>query len=590
LLAGAILGVEHSVTGKRWRPRLDDDRAAMALAQQLDLPEALARVLAARKVAPEDVGSFLQPSLKAFLPDPSVLKGMDQAVTRLADAVEAGETIGVFGDYDVDGATSSALLVHYFRALDVATDVHIPDRQKEGYGPNAPAIVALRDRGAGPVVTVDCGISAYDPLRLAAEAGIDVIVLDHHAAEPDLPMACAVVNPNRIDDTSGLGHLAAVGVTFMTIVALNRELRKRGWFAERQEPDLMRWLDIVALGTVCDSVPLVGLNRALATQGLKVMAGRLNTGLTALADIGRITEKPTAYHAGFVLGPRINAGGRIGSPDLGVRLLTTTDPDEAAGLALKLDSLNGERQEIERGVLAAALAAAEVQEGRNCIVVSGEGWHPGVIGIVASRVVERFHRPAFVIAVNDGIGKGSGRSLAGVDLGGAVTAARQAGLLVNGGGHPMAAGLTVEAGKLQELSDFLDERVAKSVSERPSVPELGVDGALSAGAATVELLQTIERMGPFGIGNAEPRFAIMGARVVKADVVGENHVRAILSSADGGRLKAIAFRALSQPIGDALMARGGGDLHLAGHLRIDRWQGNERAQLIIEDVAHAAGP
>jgi single-stranded-DNA-specific exonuclease len=515
---------------------------------------------------------------------------MDQAVTRLADAVEAGETIGVFGDYDVDGATSSALLVHYFRALDVATDVHIPDRQKEGYGPNAPAIVALRDRGAGPVVTVDCGISAYDPLRLAAEAGIDVIVLDHHAAEPDLPMACAVVNPNRIDDTSGLGHLAAVGVTFMTIVALNRELRKRGWFAERQEPDLMRWLDIVALGTVCDSVPLVGLNRALATQGLKVMAGRLNTGLTALADIGRITEKPTAYHAGFVLGPRINAGGRIGSPDLGVRLLTTTDPDEAAGLALKLDSLNGERQEIERGVLAAALAAAEVQEGRNCIVVSGEGWHPGVIGIVASRVVERFHRPAFVIAVNDGIGKGSGRSLAGVDLGGAVTAARQAGLLVNGGGHPMAAGLTVEAGKLQELSDFLDERVAKSVSERPSVPELGVDGALSAGAATVELLQTIERMGPFGIGNAEPRFAIMGARVVKADVVGENHVRAILSSADGGRLKAIAFRALSQPIGDALMARGGGDLHLAGHLRIDRWQGNERAQLIIEDVAHAAGP
>ncbi|MGY8996981.1 MAG: single-stranded-DNA-specific exonuclease RecJ [Alphaproteobacteria bacterium] len=589
-MAGAILGVEHSVTGKRWRPRLEDDRAAMALAQQLDLPEALARVLAARKVAPEDVSNFLQPSLKAFLPDPSVLKGMDQATTRLADAVEAGETIGVFGDYDVDGATSSALLVHYFRALDVATDVHIPDRQKEGYGPNAPAIVALRDRGAGPVVTVDCGISAYDPLRLAAEAGIDVIVLDHHAAEPDLPTACAVVNPNRIDDTSGLGHLAAVGVTFMTIVALNRELRKRGWFAERQEPDLMRWLDVVALGTVCDSVPLVGLNRALATQGLKVMAGRLNIGLTALADIGRITEKPTAYHAGFVLGPRINAGGRIGSPDLGVRLLTTTDPDEAAGLALKLDALNVERQEIERGVLAAALAAAEVQEGRNCIVISGEGWHPGVIGIVASRVVERFHRPAFVIAVNDGIGKGSGRSLAGVDLGGAVTAARQAGLLVNGGGHPMAAGLTVEASKLQELSDFLDERVAKSVSERPSVPELGVDGALSAGAATVDLLQTIERMGPFGIGNAEPRFAIMGARVVRADVVGENHVRAILSSADGGRLKAIAFRALGQPIGDALMARGGGDLHLAGHLRIDRWQGNERAQLIIEDVAHATGP
>jgi single-stranded-DNA-specific exonuclease len=586
-LTGAILGVEHSVTGKRWRARLDDDRAAMALSQQLDLPEALARVLAARKVAADQVADFLNPSLKASLPDPSVMQGMADAVTRLADAVEQGESIGIFGDYDVDGATSSALLVHYFRAIGVTTEVHIPDRQKEGYGPNAPALLALRERGAGPVVTVDCGISAFEPLRLAAEAGIDVLVLDHHAAEAGLPAAHAVVNPNRMDDSSGLGHLAAVGVTFMTMVALNRELRQRGWFAGREEPDLRQWLDLVALGTICDSVPLVGLNRTFAAQGLKVMGARTNTGLTALADVGRVNERPTAYHAGFVLGPRINAGGRIGAPDLGVRLLTTADPHEAAGLALKLDALNAERQEIEREVLAAALAAVEVQENRNCIVVAGEGWHPGVIGIVASRVVERFNRPAFVLAVNDGIGKGSGRSLAGVDLGGAVTAARQAGLLVNGGGHPMAAGLTVEAARIEELSEFLDGRVAQSVADRPAVAELGVDGAVSVGAATLDLVATVERMGPFGIGNAEPRFAVMGARVVKADIVGEKHVRAILSSADGGRLKAIAFRAVGQPIGDALMARGGGDLHLAGHLRVDRWQGNERVQLVIDDVAQA---
>ncbi len=559
----------------------------MTLAQQMNLPEALARVLAARQVNAEQVSDFLAPSLKASLPDPSVLKGMDEAVVCLADAVEGGETIGIFGDYDVDGATSSALLVHYFRTIGVATEVHIPDRQKEGYGPNVPSLVALRDRGVGPVVTVDCGISAFEPLKLAAEAGIDVLVLDHHAAEAGLPTARSVVNPNRMDDTSGLGHLAAVGVTFMTVVALNRELRKRGWFSGREEPDLMQWLDLVALGTICDSVPLVGLNRALAVQGLKVMAGRGNVGLTALADVGRVNERPTAYHAGFVLGPRINAGGRIGASDLGMRLLTTTDANEAAGLALKLDALNGERQEIERDVLTSAFAAAEAQEACNCIVVAGEGWHPGVIGIVASRVVERFDRPAFVLAVNDGVGKGSGRSLAGVDLGGAVTAARQTGLLVNGGGHPMAAGLTVEADRIEELREFLDTRVAQAVSDRPTVPELGVDGSVSAGAATLDLVATVERMGPFGIGNAEPRFAIMGARVVKADIVGEKHVRAILSSADGDRLKAIAFRAVGQPIGDALMSRGGGELHLAGHLRVDRWQGNEHVQLIIDDVAQA---
>jgi single-stranded-DNA-specific exonuclease len=586
-VAGAILGVERSLTGRRWRPRLDDDRAAMALAQRLDLPEALARVLAARGVSAEAADGFLDPRLKSLLPDPAVLTDMPGAVARLAEAIEGGEIVGIFGDYDVDGATSSALLSRYLEAVGARAEVHIPDRQKEGYGPNAPALVALRDRGAGPVVTVDCGISAFEPLHLAAEAGIDVIVLDHHTAEAGLPAAHAIVNPNRLDDSSGLGMLAAVGVTFMTIVALNRELRGRGWFDSRTEPDLTQWLDIVALGTICDSVPLIGLNRALATQGLKRMARRGNTGLAALGDVARINERPTAYHAGFILGPRINAGGRIGAPDLGVRLLTTNDPDEAAGLAMKLDGLNAERQAIERDVLERALAAAEAQAGRNCVVVAGEGWHPGVIGIVASRVVERFHRPAFVVALNDGIGKGSGRSVAGVDLGAAVTAARQSDLLVNGGGHPMAAGLTVEEGKLEELSAFLDQRLADQVASTPAVPELGVDGAVAVGAATDELLHTVERIGPFGVGNAEPRFAVMGARVVHADQVGENHVRCVLSGGEGARLKAIAFRAVGEPIGDALLARGGGDLHLAGHLRMNRWQGNENVQLIIEDAAKA---
>jgi single-stranded-DNA-specific exonuclease len=588
-VSGTALGVERSIGGRRWRNRLQDDRLALALAQRLDLPEIVARVLAARGVGADEAADFLNPTLRALLPDPSSMAGMDAAVSRLADAVAGGETIGIFGDYDVDGATSSALLVRFLGALGVPSLVHIPDRQKEGYGPNAPALLSLRERGAGIVITVDCGISAFEPLRLAHEAGIEVIVFDHHTAEATLPAACAVVNPNRIDDSSGLGQLAAVGVTFMAVVALNRELRRRDFYNGRSEPDLMRWLDLVALGTICDSVPLTGLNRALAQQGFKAMAARGNRGLSALADVARLTDAPGAYHAGFILGPRINAGGRVAEPDLGVRLLTTEDGDVASGLALRLDALNVERQTIEKGVLEAALRQAEAQADSACIVVADGGWHPGVIGIVASRVVERFNRTAFVVALADGIGKGSGRSLAGVDLGAAVTAARQEGLLINGGGHPMAAGITVEEGRLSDVTRFLCDRLERAVSERPVLPELGIDGALAVGAAGVELLGQIERIGPFGVGNAEPRFVIAGARVVRADVVGADHVRCILAGGDGARLKAIAFRAAGEPLGMALMARGGSELHLAGKLRMDRWQGAERAQLIIEDAAPASG-
>ena len=586
-MTAAVLGVERSVTGRRWRPRLENEKLALALAQRLDLPDVIARVLAARGVGVETAEAFLNPTLKALLPDPFAVTDMETAAIRLADAVMAGETVGIFGDYDVDGATSSALLSRFLRHVGGAVEVHIPDRIKEGYGPNAPALVGLMDRGARVVVTVDCGISAHEPLRLAAEVGLDVIVLDHHVAEADLPRAHAVVNPNRLDDTSGLTQLAAVGVTFLTVVAVNRLLRERGWYGARSEPDLMAWLDLVALGTVCDAVPLAGLNRALVTQGLKVMGRRGNPGLNALADIARLTEAPGAYHAGFVLGPRINAGGRVGEPDLGVRLLCTESADEAVGLAMRLDGYNTARRDIEQAVLEAALVEGDRAMAADpaVIVVAAEGWHPGVIGIVASRLAERFHRPAFVVAIGDGIGKGSGRSLPGVDLGAAVTAARQAGLLINGGGHPMAAGITVAAERLAELTVFLQDRVAAIGPERRTVPDIGVDGALAPGAATADLVATVERIGPFGVGNAEPRFAVANARVVRADVVGGDHVRCVLGGGDGARLKAIAFRAVGHPLGQALMTTGGASLHLAGHLRANRWQGREDAQLVIDDAA-----
>lgn len=586
----AFLGVERSLGGRRWVGRLADERAALALAQRLDLPEAVARVLAARGIGAEDAAGWLAPRLRHSLPDPAVLVDMERAAGRLADAVEAGEAIGIFGDYDVDGATSAALLARYLAAVGSRAEIHIPDRKREGYGPNFPALAALRARGAGPVVTVDCGIAAFAPLRRAAEAGIDVIVLDHHPAGAELPPARAIVNPNRADDTSGLGTLAAVGVTFMAVVALNRELRRRGRFAARPEPDPLAWLDLVALGTVCDQVPLTGLNRAFVAQGLKAMARRANTGLAALADVAGLNEAPTAWHAGFLLGPRINAGGRVGTPQLGVRLLTAHDPCEAAGLAARLDTLNGERRAIEKAVLEAALPAARAQAQQSCIVVAGEGWHPGVVGIVASRIVEACHRPAVVVALEGDKGKGSGRSLAGVDLGQAVAQAHRAGLLLAGGGHAMAAGLSVASQGIEALAAFLDRHLADQVAALPPVPELAIDGALAPAAATAELARKMAAAGPFGRGNAEPRFAVMDARIVHAEATAGGHVRCIAAGGEGARLKAIAFRAEGESTGDALLARDGRGLHLAGHLRLNRWQGSERLQFVVEDVACAHPP
>ncbi len=583
-----FLGVEKSLTGKRWIGREADDRQSLALAQRLGLPEIVGRVLAARGVGLEQAGTFLNPTLKDLLPDPSRLKSMDDGAERLARAIMDDEKIGIFGDYDVDGATSAALLTRFFRAVGGQSISYIPDRLKEGYGPNTPALLKLKDEGVSIVVTVDCGTGAFEPLEAAAGAGLDLIVVDHHETEAKLPPATAIINPNRLDDESGLGQLAAVGVAFLLAVAVNRSLRTAGWYESRPEPDLTEWLDLVALGTVCDVVPLTGVNRALVAQGLKVMAGRNNAGLRALADVAGLTEAPGTYHAGFVLGPRINAGGRIGAADLGTRLLGTDDPDEAQTIAHRLDELNQERRVIEARVLRAAMAEAEsAGDGAGPVIVAaGDGWHPGVIGIVAGRLKERFNRPACVVAFDGDRGTGSGRSVSGVDLGAAVIAACQSGILVKGGGHKMACGFTVERDRLDELKAFLAERVAAMVGEKGIQPSLYLDGAMKPAAANMALLESLQQIGPFGSGNPEPRFVIPAARLSYAAQAGENHVRGTLVDS-GGRLQAISFNSLDTPLGQALLNSEGAPLHIAGRLRVNTWKGRSSAQLHIDDAAPA---
>lgn len=593
--APAFLGVEHSLTGRRWQARGGDDRLALAFAQRLGLPELVGRLLAARDVALEDAESHLAPSLRAMLPDPSTVLDMDRAVARLVRAVRDGERIAVFGDYDVDGATSAALLHRFLSAVGAPPRLYIPDRMREGYGPNAAALRALREEGARVVITVDCGTTAFAALQAAADCGLETVVVDHHVAEPALPTAVAVINPNRLDECGANRQLAAVGVTFLLVVALNRALRASGWYAAsgRAEPDLRRWLDLVALGTVADVVPLTGLNRALVARGIKVMAQRGNAGLAALADVARMAEAPGAYHLGFLLGPRVNAGGRVGTPDLGVRLLTTDEPAEAAALAAQLDALNGERQRIEAEVQAAAIAQIEGRRsngGESMVLVAGRGWHPGVIGIVAGRLRERYNLPACVVTLDAaGMGKGSGRSVPGIDLGGAVLAARQAGLLVDGGGHSMAAGFTVREASLEALGAFLSERIGAAMGEVGAVPRLRLDGALTTAAATPELVTTVSCLGPFGQGNAEPRFAIADARITWARQAGDSHVAFRVTDASGATLKAIAFRCLDNPLGAALLGAPGTGMrfHLAGHLRLDTWNGETRTQLHLNDAAPA---
>jgi single-stranded-DNA-specific exonuclease len=587
--SGAFLGVARSAGGRLWRQRPYDDRLGLAIAQREGVPELIGQLLAARGQTIESAATYLTPRLRDQMPDPSLFRDMDKAAARLADAIMNAEQIAIFGDYDVDGATSSALLMRFLASVGAKAPIlYVPDRLAEGYGPNAPAMQKLAEAGAKLVITVDCGITAFDPLQAAKDAGLDVVVVDHHVAEPRLPVAHAVVNPNRLDEAPGYGQLAAVGVAFLVVVATNRALRARGFYGDgRAEPDLMQWLDIVALGTVADVVPLTGINRALVAQGLKVMGGRQNIGLNALSDVARINERPSAYHAGFLLGPRVNAGGRVGRSDLGAKLLASNDTDFAREIAAELDTLNTERRDIEARVLDAAIHAAEAHaaESPYLIFACGENWHPGVIGIVAGRLKERYQRPACVVAVENGIGKGSGRSVGSLHLGNAIIAAREAGIIAKGGGHAMAAGFEVPQERLRDLQAFLHERFVSHMNGEALMPVLDVDAALQPKAATTDLLNMLERMGPFGAGNAEPRFVLPNVRLAYADPVGSGHLRLQIEGADGARLKAIAFRAFESELGHRLASARGMRLHLAGHLRRDTWQGRDNVQLIVEDAA-----
>ncbi|MGB4100799.1 MAG: single-stranded-DNA-specific exonuclease RecJ [Alphaproteobacteria bacterium] len=585
--APPFLNVTRSVTGRRWETRAYDERVAEALRQRFDVPDVLARGMAARGVTLDAAADYLDPSLRAQLPNPSLFKDMDKATARVATAIQSGAAITVFGDYDVDGGTSSALLLRFLRACGSAPRLYIPDRIQEGYGPNAVAMERIAATGTKLLICVDCGTTAHEPLRRAHALDMDVIVLDHHAAEPELPPVYALINANRLDENIPYRQLCAAGVTFLFIVAVNRALRAAGFFtAARPEPDLRQWLDLVALGTVADVVPLTGLNRAFVTQGLRVMAHMGNAGLAALMRVGRAGMPPDTFTAGFVLGPRVNAGGRVGQSDLGARLLSCDDPQEAEALAIQLDALNASRKDIEAEVLAAAEYQALQQDGSALLLVAGEGWHPGVIGIVAARLKERYHRPTIVVALDGDVGKGSGRSVRGLDLGAMVIAARQAGLLINGGGHAMAAGLTVAREQVEHLRDFLNQRTARFLEETPLTPTLVLDGMLAGIGMTPEFVAGLNRLKPFGTGNPEPRFVVPSCRIVRADVVGEKHVRVIIDSA-GTRVIGIAFRAMDNPLGKELLKPEGRNFHLAGYIRPDNWNGRNGVQLQIEDAAAA---
>ena len=569
---------ERSLTGQAWRWR-----GAAGEADDL-----VTQLLLARGCPFEDLDAYRNPTIRAFMPDPSIFRDMDSAAERLADAVTSGETVTIFGDYDVDGATSAALLIRLLRQLGLEAGYYIPDRLLEGYGPSGDALVGLAANGSTLVVTVDCGAQAFEALEMAKAAGLDVIVVDHHKCAAALPIAHALVNPNRLDEGEGAahGHLAAVGVAWLLAAALVRVLRGRGWFTSREEPKLLELLDIVALGTVADVAQLRGLNRAFVAQGIKVMANRRNVGLDALITASRLTRAPICSDLGFALGPRINAGGRVGKSDLGVRLLTTEDPVEAQDIAAELDALNTERRTIEAAVQEEADRLTGGQGNRAVVVVSGEGWHPGVIGIVAGRLKEKLGRPAIVIAVDgDGTGKGSGRSISGVDLGAAVLAAKDMGLLIAGGGHAMAAGLTVAKDKVDAFAEFLDERLASDVAKASESRALLIDAVVAPGGVTPALAEALEEAGPYGMGWPAPRIAAGPMRVVKADVVGKDHVRAIMAGEDGRSLKTVAFRQAETELGQAILhgARGR-RLWVAGRAKVDDWGGRASAELHIDDA------
>ena len=588
-----LLGVNRSATGQRWLEAVVDERMALALAQGQGVPEIVGRVMARRGVTPDMAELFLNPRLRSLLPDPSCLRDMDLAANRLAQAVQRQETLALLTDYDVDGASSAALLIRFLRHAGIEPLLHVPDRVTEGYGPGVAALAALQAKGATLVLTLDCGTTAFGPLSEASAMGLEVIVVDHHAAEAQLPAAVAVVNPNRLDEsaeTEGLRKLAAVGVCYLLVVATHRRLRADGYYADRGgSPDLLAWLDLVAIGTICDVMPLIGLNRVFVAQGLKVARRRANVGLAALVDVCGVKSPLDAWHMGFQLGPRLNAGGRLADPTQGTRLLVSDDPHEAANLARQLDEINGRRRDVETEVMEAARAlVAPDASDQPMVLLAGEGWHPGVIGIVAARLREMIRRPVLVASVDGGIARASGRSIPGVDLGAAVIAARHAGLVTHGGGHRMACGFTAQAEKLPEIAAFLSQAVAatEGVAE---LPVLEIDAVVSAAALGEQLANSFSVLAPFGAGNPEPRIAVADLRIIRADIVGNGHVRVVATAADGARVSAIAFRAANDhaELSRLLRDTSGQPIHLAGTLRLNHWNGRTQASLQIEDAAAA---
>ncbi len=586
-----VFGVSSSLGGQAWHWRGASFGIEGGIAGLED--DILTQLLLTRGVAKDDIARHAQPTLREFLPDPSEFRDMNEASDRIVQAILGNEKITVYGDYDVDGATSAALLVNLLGELGVEAEYYIPDRLLEGYGPSGEALVKLGEQGSSLIVTVDCGAMAYDALKQARDAGVDVIVVDHHKCSAELPLAAALVNPNRLDENdvaSAHGHLAAVGVAFLLAIALIRTLRQQGYFDDRPEPDLIGLLDLVALGTVADVAALHGLNRAFVAQGLKVMSRRERVGMAALIDASRINRAPKASDLGFALGPRINAGGRVGESTLGVRLLTTSDPDEAREIAEQLSALNEDRRAIEAEVQQSAEEQLATQHNRAVQVLAGRGWHPGVIGIVAGRIKEKTGKPSIVIAVDetDGTGKGSGRSISGVDLGAAIIAAREEELLIAGGGHAMAAGLTVDASKIDALGQFLDERLARQVASARATQKMQLDLALAPGGLTVELVETLERAGPYGVGWPGPRVAVGPVKIIKADIVGKDHLRIIAAGQDGRSFKGIAFRAAETEMAQTLIHRSAGKLfHLAGRVKMDDWGSRPQAELHLEDAAFA---
>ena len=589
----AFLGVDRSVSGQRWVSRLDQagQNRALAMSQLHGMPELVARVLAGRGVAVDDAPAFLEPSIRSLMPDPYRLTDCEAAAERLVEAIRRGERVAIFGDYDVDGAASSALLWRFLHHFGIDSEIYIPDRIFEGYGPNPAAMGQLIDRGARLIVTVDCGSTSLEALAVAKERGIDVVVIDHHQMGHELPPCLALVNPNREDDLSGQGHLCAAGVVFLVLVATLRVLRQNG-HAQARSLDLLAWLDLVALATVCDVVPLKGLNRAFVTKGLIAARHQQNVGLAALLRVAGIGGPVTPYHFGFLVGPRINAGGRIGDAALGSRLLTLDDAGEAEQIAHKLDELNRERQAMEQVMLAEAEAEALAEYGNgeaaSVIVTARDNWHPGIVGLLAARLKEKLKRPAFAIAFDpNGKGSGSGRSINGFDIGRMVRAAVDSGLLVKGGGHAMAAGLTVERANLGRLRTFFDEASAEQVGALAANQTLKIDGALGASGATIALIDQLEAAGPYGSGHPQPIFAVPAHRLRDARPVGTTHVKITLEAADGTRLEGIAFRAAETALGNFLLNGRGTQIHVAGTLSADHWQGSRRVQMRVLDAAKA---